>query len=61
MWFHIEKVVGENLEQVFDLEFDDFSQFYIKSKHMQHNEWGQHQGDKWEHFSTTLEIFDVLR
>ena len=46
--FKVEKIVGKNLGKVLYLQFDDFSQFYIHSKYMHHNEWCENQRDKGE-------------
>ena len=57
--FYIEKIESEDLELALYLKLDHFSQLHINSKNMHQNEWGQNQGDKWEHFRIPKQVFDV--
>ena len=43
------------------MKLDHFSQLNIDGEHMQHNEWGQNQGDKWKYFRCPEQFFDVVR
>ena len=58
---NIEKIESKDLRLAFDMKLDHFSQIHIHGEHVQRNEWGQSQGDKWQHSQIYEQFFDVVK